>query len=657
MDDDCGTGGASRKRVSTACEACRATKIRCQPSEQPGVCQKEAALLITRLDPQVSRVEEGVHLSDWPTQSPVKESPDPQPPPAGPSSTFSIDFAVPAKAEVDSNFETLRGSHEQFVDNLLPAEENQDMSQWTSPVAGGIQTPRASSTHSHSIQDFQGKPSFNLSSAESLLESFRSMVNYFPCIVLPPDASVPHLAATRPFVLLAILAAASGSRTLQGHSLYDDEFRKVLGLKFVAGGERSLELLQGILVYCAWWVRMAVDTGSDEIDDSQNKQAVQYIRMAADLVHDLELDQEFAANTSQPEPEVTDQQLDGIRAYIGYCYIVSTLPLTWLLLAAANEPRFVVTWKSKRGVTTGFTSWTATCCDILERNAQVDGDVVLASLCRSSSILYEAAEAIHERNGQTEQHSRLVLAGLELQFREFQARMPSYVASVVPVNLQAMFIDFYLDGGPLLKLPRATIALPLGNASLPPISSKLYDCTVKLKKLFDRFLTLEEAAFFCFTLNDWARLILSVILALRLSFPTPECPEFDAAWARSHLRFDQFLSRMCQETDLTPASKKVDVLSASRVVMGVVKDKYQRRLRALEASQAATPGKSHGCPMLDGSLEQYYPLWDAAFGPMAMPQPSVGSSETTSKPVFHDLWATMTMGWANESGKLGEREW
>ncbi|VTT65964.1 unnamed protein product [Fusarium fujikuroi] len=25
-----------RKRVSTACEACRATKIKCQPSEQPG---------------------------------------------------------------------------------------------------------------------------------------------------------------------------------------------------------------------------------------------------------------------------------------------------------------------------------------------------------------------------------------------------------------------------------------------------------------------------------------------------------------------------------------------------------------------------------------------------------------------------------------------
>lgn len=78
------------------------------------------------------------------------------------------------------------------------------------------------------------------------------MQHHLPCIALAEDATVPQLAAKKPFLLLAILAAASGSRTLQGHSLYDAEFRKVLGLKFVAGGERTLELLQGLVIYCAW---------------------------------------------------------------------------------------------------------------------------------------------------------------------------------------------------------------------------------------------------------------------------------------------------------------------------------------------------------------------------------------------------------------------
>lgn len=55
-------------------------------------------------------------------------------------------------------------------------------------------------------------------------------------------------------MLLAILAVASYSTSPQGHSLYDEEFRKVLGLKFVTASERSLEMLQGLLIYCAWWV-------------------------------------------------------------------------------------------------------------------------------------------------------------------------------------------------------------------------------------------------------------------------------------------------------------------------------------------------------------------------------------------------------------------
>lgn len=87
------------------------------------------------------------------------------------------------------------------------------------------------------------------------------MLVHYPCVLLRQEETVAGLAAERPFVLLAILAVASGSRTLQGHSLYDEEFRKVLGLKYVAGGERSLELLQGILIYCTWSVETIPCTG------------------------------------------------------------------------------------------------------------------------------------------------------------------------------------------------------------------------------------------------------------------------------------------------------------------------------------------------------------------------------------------------------------
>lgn len=179
------------------------------------------------------------------------------PPPPKPTGTFTIDFEVPAAHDVDQDFETLKGSHMDHLDAMFPDDEDSPYQdpptvQEDGTATGGSGVSTHSSGAAHSIESFQARPQFNIASAETLLSSFHSMLQHFPCIYLKREATVPELAATRPFVLLAILAAASASKTLQGHSLYDEEFRKVLGLKIVTGGESSLELLQGILIYSAW---------------------------------------------------------------------------------------------------------------------------------------------------------------------------------------------------------------------------------------------------------------------------------------------------------------------------------------------------------------------------------------------------------------------
>lgn len=189
------------------------------------------------------------------------------PPPSAPSKTFTIDIPIPAEEGFDegpsSTFETLRETHEEMLQDLVDANElpgersNFLMTDAPSSTSGSrafsTPTPSIASRSVHGFSTIQ--PQFNLDSAANLLTSFKdSMLPYFPVIILPPDISVPALAKERPFVLLAILAAASGGRSLQGHNLYDEEFRKVLGLKFVSSGERSVELLIGLLIYCAWYV-------------------------------------------------------------------------------------------------------------------------------------------------------------------------------------------------------------------------------------------------------------------------------------------------------------------------------------------------------------------------------------------------------------------
>jgi len=162
----------------------------------------------------------------------------------------------------------------------------------------------------------------------------------------------------------------------------------------------------------------------------------------------------------------------------------------------------------------------------------------------------------------------------------------------------------------------------------------------------------------------------------------------------------------------------MDVLSASKIVLEMVKRKYLRRVAKVEQQQqqqqqqqpqqhqhqqdsqmeallaAATAAAAHpmpgrggftrggaahdpavsGCPMMDGSLEPYYPLWDETFTnhlvastfaapPQAQQQGGVGEGEgagladadSAGVPpvgVPNDLWTAMTMGWAQGDANL-----
>ncbi|KAM0355766.1 hypothetical protein ACHAPU_000152 [Fusarium lateritium] len=545
------------------------------------------------------------------------ETQQPPAPPPAPSKTFTIDFEVPTLPDVDESFDSLRDSHAQFIESIFPPGPDTDLSSYEDSPPTGFPTP--SSSHTHSIQSLHAKPQFNLDSAESLLVSFRGMLVHYPCIVLKPEETVSSLAATRPFVLLAILAAASGSRTLQGHTLYDEEFRKVLGLKFVAGGERSMGLLQGILIYCAWYPFHL---------RPKNRQTLQYYRMAGDLSNDLELDQDVPDLNGIIPGGMDSTQLDRIRAYLAYHYAVSN---------------FMFSWSKMNHAVPVWSPWTANCCELLQRHAEVDGDVSLSYLVRLANMTTTANTSIRYNDPQMNQQVQLMLLGLEAQHKEMKEDMIPHLARSAPIKQAHLFFDVFLQGGAIFYLTRSNTKQPHFVHHSP---ARLVRCVNNLRALLDHLQNLDNFA--NFTSVDWLKFILAVILAVRLSFPIPDVPDWDHAWARSVLRFDEFLNGMCDgPEELTPASKRVDVLSASRVVLRVVKAKYERRMAILAAPMLSTRVAAQGCPMWDRALEPYISAWDADFNTTStMPTPTMDMEG--EQPMYHDLWATMTMGWAND---------
>ena len=87
---------------------------------------------------------------------------------------------------------------------------------------------------------------------EKYLITFSHQQPYFPYVIVPRAASVEHMIQTRPMLLLATLTASSGGDEIVQASC-DVNFRTFLAKKVIVQGDRSLDLLQGLLVYLAWY--------------------------------------------------------------------------------------------------------------------------------------------------------------------------------------------------------------------------------------------------------------------------------------------------------------------------------------------------------------------------------------------------------------------
>lgn len=97
------------------------------------------------------------------------------------------------------------------------------------------------------------KRQISLHEAEKLLSAFRSKAGFFPYVDISQEATVPSLSRKSPFLLLAILTSSS-IRYPKLYPQIDHEFRRVLSSKVIVEGKKSLDFLQGLLIYIAWSV-------------------------------------------------------------------------------------------------------------------------------------------------------------------------------------------------------------------------------------------------------------------------------------------------------------------------------------------------------------------------------------------------------------------
>jgi hypothetical protein len=99
----------------------------------------------------------------------------------------------------------------------------------------------------------QDRAYVTMNQVDQMIQIFHAQNECFPFVTITENTTAEALRQKRPFLLLSILVVASAADLVLQKTL-DEQFRKVLATRVVMQGEKSLDYLQGLLVYLAWSV-------------------------------------------------------------------------------------------------------------------------------------------------------------------------------------------------------------------------------------------------------------------------------------------------------------------------------------------------------------------------------------------------------------------
>jgi hypothetical protein len=148
-----------------------------------------------------------------------------------------------------------------------------------------------------------------------LLDTYRIMADFFPFIILPKECSCTELIQQRPMLMFAVLTAASYDSSRLQLAL-SREFRKVIMLKIMKG-EKSLDLLQALLVFVAW---------HHHYMDAQAISINLLLRMCVGMAGELGLGTLQLSGKNRLQKD-SIRERDAKRTYLGCYYLATNIEL------------------------------------------------------------------------------------------------------------------------------------------------------------------------------------------------------------------------------------------------------------------------------------------------------------------------------------------
>ena len=350
----------------------------------------------------------------------------------------------------------------------------------------------------------------------------------------------------RPMSMLASLTVSS-TPDKELHTSCNICFRQTLARKVLVNGEKSLDLLQSILIYLAWYHHYLCP---------QTQNIYQYIQVACGMAIDLGLFRKFPQqhfpnsqlcgpnlDTKALTPEGDDvRDLEGRRALIG-CYYLSC----GLSVLGMGKPANVA-----------FTDHLRQCGIDVAEQASCPLDKALLPCADLLHIAEEVQRSLRDElpanivNVSDEVRVKASLKRAESQLQQWREQHLPGAQEYWGFGLTYNYVEMYLYESALSINAFQDPEKPPSMVSCSHTQlSMLLSAVQATKKLFDDFLAKPTYVFTNIAMVEWTHLIAAVVLMAKLSRPLPGVIGWEVEEVRGIAKVEEYIDRliMCMEIE------------------------------------------------------------------------------------------------------------
>ncbi|KAE9374192.1 hypothetical protein N431DRAFT_437675 [Stipitochalara longipes BDJ] len=377
-----------------------------------------------------------------------------------------------------------------------------------------------------------------LKNSDVLLNIFRDrLAAYIPFIIIPSHLRAEDLHRDKPMVYMSIMLAASYADMTTQQEL-GKLILKYLATKAILEGKKSLDILEGLLIYIYWYQYLChinvqtnnlmgllsaqlVDLGLKRVS-AENEVHESFIQIARRVqAHGLP----DCCQGNCGKPLTRDEK----RSYLGCYYLSSCLSASTSRLDCLRFPPYI-----------------KECCDDLTEAAEHPNDIQLAYLMRLQILVEKQRVGGLWQSVNASQHEALrapiglLVRSYQLELQDFKASLPTgYLSSrLLSMNYYAAEIGLYEVG---FKLVSTTGVVYHDGESLR-LSDILYACFQATRSWFDSYLSIPIADSFTLSLIAFGQLFHSIGALYKLS--VFDIPEWDIAVVRETLNLSNLLGQL-----------------------------------------------------------------------------------------------------------------